>query len=87
MMMMMKGRGHTQLSAGKPEIDNSVSCQRLLIIIVMVMTIMLTMIMLTMIMMMMAITLMVMLMSCIVLSVPHSIITSSSPFDQNFHHS
>ena len=31
--MTMKGRGHTQLSAGKPEIDNSVSCQRLLIII------------------------------------------------------
>ena len=31
--MMLKGRGHTQLSAGKPEIDNSVSCQRLLIII------------------------------------------------------
>ena len=35
-MMMMKGSGHTQLSAGKPEIDNSVSCQRLLIIIMMV---------------------------------------------------
>ena len=43
MMMMMKSSGHTQLSAGKPEIDNSVSCQRLLIIIIIIMAIMLTM--------------------------------------------